>query len=93
MSKKGFGNEKANEHGEKYLKGRTAGVEDTYGEKDKRLPGNHGRVAERTVATDKMDQSDSGSLHEELTEKARSLYQDAVHNRGDKHGDKALIER
>ena len=93
MGIKGFGDEKANESGEKYLKGRREGVEDTYGAKDKRLPGNHGRVAERTVATTKMDQSDSGSLHEELTECARSMYQDAVHNRGDKHGDKALTER
>jgi hypothetical protein len=89
---KGFGDEKANMQ-EKHVKGRTAGVEDTYGGKDKRLPGPHGRVAERTVDTTRMDQSDSGSLHSELTDAARSMYQDAVKGRGDKHGDKALTER
>ena len=93
MGKKGFGNEKANESGEAYLHGRRAGVEDTYGRKDKRLPGSHGRVAEITVPADKMDQADSGSLQSDLTEAARSMYQDAVHNRGDKHGDKALTKR
>jgi hypothetical protein len=92
MGKKGFGNEKANMQ-EAHVKGRKAGVEETYGGKDKRLPGPHGRVAERTVDTTKMDQSDSGSLHSELTDKAHSMYKDAVSGRGDKFGDKALTER
>jgi hypothetical protein len=40
-----------------------------------------------------MDQSDSGSLQSDLTSAARSLYKDAVENRGDRFGDKALTER
>jgi hypothetical protein len=77
----------ANESGEAYLKGRRAGVEGSYGKARK------GASAEETNVADKMDQSDSGSLQSDLTASARSLYQDAVKNRGDKLGDKALTER
>lgn len=90
---KGFGNEAANESGEAYLHGRRAGVEETYGMKGKRLPGGHGRVAEITVPAHKMDQADSGSLQEDLTSAAHTMYQDAVKNAGDKYGDKALTKR
>ncbi len=83
-SKKG---DKANESGEAYLKGRRAGVEGTYGKS------RSGNAAQETNVADKMDQSDSGSLQNDLTSAARSIYQDAVHNRGDKMGDKALTER
>ena len=79
--------DKANESGEAYLKGRRAGVEGTYG------TSRSGNVAQETNVADKMDQSDSGSLQSDLTSSARSLYQNAVHNRGDKEGDKALTER
>jgi hypothetical protein len=79
--------DKANESGEAYLKGRRAGVEGTYGKS------RSGNAAQETNVADKMDQSDSGSLQSDLTSSARSLYQNAVHNRGDKEGDKALLER
>jgi hypothetical protein len=79
--------DKANESGEAYLRGRKAGVEGTYGK------ARAGHLAEKTVVADKSDQSDSGSLQSDLTGAARSLYQNAVHNRGDKDGDKALTER
>ena len=79
--------DKANESGEAYLKGRRAGVEGTYGKS------RSGNVAQETNVADKMDQSDSGSLQSDLTSSARSLYQNAVHNRGDIEGDKALTER
>ena len=79
--------DKANESGEAYLKGRRAGVEGTYGKS------RSGNLAQETNVADKMDQSDSGSLQSDLTSSARSLYQNAVHNRGDKEGDKALTER
>ena len=79
--------DKANESGEAYLKGRRAGVEGTYGK------ARAGRSAEETNVADKTDQSDSGSLQSDLTSAASSLYKNAVHNRGDKDGDKALTER
>jgi hypothetical protein len=77
--------EKANESGEKYLKGRTAGVEGTHG-------ASRNGVAEKTVLG-KGDQSDGGTLDPELRSAASGIYQDAVKNRGDKFGDKALTER
>jgi len=70
--------------GEEYLKGRRAGVEGTHGASRK-------GVAEKTVLPH-SDVNDSGG-ESELNRAARSLYQDAVHNRGDKDGDKALTER
>jgi hypothetical protein len=79
--------DRANQSGEEYLKGRRSGVEGTYGK------ARSGNVAEKTNVADKLDQSDSGSLQSDLTSSARSLYQNAVHNRGDKEGDKALTER
>jgi hypothetical protein len=79
--------DKANESGEAFVKGRKAGVEGTYG------TSRGAKGAEKTIVADKMDQSDSGSLQSDLTSSARSLYQNAVHNRGDKDGDKALTER
>jgi hypothetical protein len=70
--------------GEEYLKGRKAGVEGTHGASRK-------GVAEKTLLPH-SDVNDSGG-ESELSSCARSLYQDAVHNRGDKDGDKALTER
>lgn len=69
---------------EKYVRGRRAGVDNTFGE-------DHDGVAERTVASGKRD-SDGGG-EDGLDTAARNIYQDAVHNRGDKMGDKALTER
>lgn len=69
---------------EEYLKGRKAGVTGTSGQKRK-------GVAEKTVHS-KEDTHDSGG-EAELPGVARSLYQDAVKNRGDRLGDKALTER
>jgi hypothetical protein len=69
---------------EEYLKGRRAGVDNTYGE-------DHDGVAERTLASGKGD-SDGGG-EDGLGATASRLYQAAVHNRGDKIGDKALTER
>jgi hypothetical protein len=70
--------------GEEYLKGRKAGVEGTHGASRK-------GVAEKTLLPH-ADTNDSGG-ESELNSCARSLYQNAVHNRGDKDGDKALTER
>jgi hypothetical protein len=77
--------EKANMKGEEYLKGRRAGVEKTYGESRGK------RGAEKTMLPH-SDVNDGGG-ESELSRAARSIYQDAVHNRGDKDGDKALVER
>jgi hypothetical protein len=76
--------ESAKMTGEEYLKGRRAGVEETYGASRK-------GVAEKTLLPH-SDVNDSGG-ESELNRAARSIYQDAVHNRGDKDGDKALTER
>ena len=76
--------ESAKMKGEEYLKGRKAGVEGTHGASRK-------GVAEKTLLPH-SDVNDSGGENE-LNECARRLYQDAVHNRGDKDGDKALTER
>lgn len=77
--------EAANESGEAFLKGRRAGVEGTHGASRK-------GVAEKTIIGH-GDQRDSGSLDPELGKAASGVYQAAVHNRGDKMGDKALTER
>lgn len=76
--------EAAKMKGEEYLKGRRTGVEETYGASRK-------GVAEKT-ALPHSDVNDSGG-ESELNRAARSIYQDAVHNRGDRDGDKALTER
>jgi len=76
--------ESANMRGEEYLKGRRSGVEGTHGASRK-------GVAEKTLLPH-SDTNDSGG-ESELNRAARSIYQDAVHNRGDKDGDKALTER
>jgi hypothetical protein len=77
--------EKAKMTGEEYLHaGRKAGVEKTYGASRK-------GVAEKTLLPH-SDVNDGGGENE-LTRAAKSIYQDAVHNRGDKDGDKALTER
>jgi hypothetical protein len=76
--------ESANMRGEEYLKGRRAGVEGTHGAERK-------GVAEKTLLPH-SDTNDSGG-ESELNRAARSIYQDAVKNRGDKQGDKALTER
>jgi hypothetical protein len=78
--------ESAKMKGEEYLKGRRAGVEMTYGMKRGGM-----KSAEKTVLPH-PDVNDSGGATE-LNSAARSIYQDAVHNRGDKMGDKALTER
>jgi hypothetical protein len=76
--------ERAIMKGEEYLEGRRAGVEGTHGASRKGM-------AEKTLLTH-SDVNDSGGENE-LNRAARSIYQDAVHNRGDKDGDKALTER
>lgn len=76
--------EKADMKGEEYHTGRRAGVEGTHGEKRK-------GVAEKTILPH-SDVNDGGG-QSELSKAARSIYQEAVHNRGDKDGDKALTER
>jgi len=77
--------ESANMKGEEYLKGRKAGVEGTHGES------RGSRGAEKTLLPH-SDVNDSGG-ESELNECASRLYQNAVSNRGDKDGDKALTER
>ncbi len=76
--------ESAKMKGEEYLKGRKAGVEGTHGAERR-------GVAEKTLLNH-SDVNDSGGENE-LNRAARSIYQDAVHNRGDKMGDRALTER
>ena len=80
----------ANESGEKYLKGRTAGVEGTYGKSRK-------GTAEITVVADVMDQSDSGSVQSDLTSSAASIKSKALKNSGgnrdESNGDQAIAER
>jgi len=87
--------DRADMKGEEYLKGRRSGVETTYGKEGKPYRGVNskwgGNSAEATLLA-KDDGHDSGG-NVELATAARSLYQDAVHNRGDKDGDKALTER
>jgi len=78
-------NERADESGEAFLKGRRAGVEGTHGQARK-------GVAEKTVIGH-GEQRDSGSLDPELGKAASGVYHAAVHNHGDKYGDKALTER
>lgn len=83
----------ANGGGEVHVKGRTAGVQGTYGAP--RGEDNHGpvgkRVVEKTIEPGERD-SDGGG-EGPLGEAASSVYQKAVHNRGDSIGDKALTER
>jgi hypothetical protein len=78
--------EAANESGERYLKGRTAGVEGTHGTERK-------GVAEKTIIGE-GDQRDSGSLDPELG-RAAGVYKKAVANGGgkDELGDQALHDR
>lgn len=78
-------NERASEGGEKFNKGRTAGVEGTYGQPRK-------GVAEKTVIGH-GDQRNSGSLDPELGSAASGLYGRAVRNAGGGGGDPALTER
>lgn len=68
---------------EEYLEGRRAGVEGTYGEKRRGL-------AEKTVFP---HAEGVGGGEDGLPATASRLYKDAVENRGDKFGDKALTER
>lgn len=70
--------------GEEYLEGRRAGVEGTHGASRK-------GVAEKTLLPH-SDVCDSGG-ESELNRVASSIYKDAAHGHGDKHGDKALTER
>jgi hypothetical protein len=87
--------DKADMKGEEYLRGRRSGVENTYGKEGKPYRGvsqGTGRNSAEATNLSKDDNHNSGG-NEELASAARSLYQDAVHNRGDKDGDKALIER
>jgi hypothetical protein len=71
--------------GEEYLKGRRAGVEGTHG------ASRGSKGAEKTLLPH-SDVNDSGGENE-LNECASRIYQNAVHNRGDKDGDRALTER
>lgn len=69
---------------EEYLKGRRAGVDNTYGMSRK-------GVAEKT-AIPAHDSNDGGG-EGDLKTAASSIYRQAVKNTGDKLGDKALTER
>jgi hypothetical protein len=69
---------------EEYVRGRRAGVEGTYGEKDD-------DVAEKTIVS-AIGNGDGGG-EDGLAATARSIYQKAVKNEGDDIGDRALIER
>ena len=98
MGKKGMGEkagDRADMKGEEYHSGRRAGVETTYGKEGhpyRGVNGGSGKTSAEATNLSKDDNHNSGG-NEELAKAARSLYQDAVHNRGDKDGDKALIER
>ena len=69
---------------EEYLRGRKAGVSDTYGSKRK-------GVAERTL--EPGHDSNDGGGKDGLKGAAASIYRKAVMNKGDDQGDKALTER
>jgi hypothetical protein len=75
---------------EKHVAGRRAGVQGTYGSKA-HATRHFKDVAEGTVVPPN-DSSDGGG-EPETARVATSLYQDAVKNRGDKIGDRALTER
>jgi hypothetical protein len=77
--------EAAKMKGEEYLEGRRAGVEGTHG-------ASRGKMGAEKTLLPHSDVNDSGG-ESELNECASRLYQNAVHNRGDKDGDKALTER
>jgi hypothetical protein len=68
---------------EEHVKGRKAGVSDTYGASRK-------GVAEKTIPG--VGECDGGGK-DGLPAAASSIYQKAVKNRGDDQGDKALTER
>jgi hypothetical protein len=68
---------------EEHVRGRRAGVDNTYGSSRK-------GVAERTVAP-AHDTNDGGE--DDLKGAASSIYRKAVENKGDSIGDKALTER
>jgi hypothetical protein len=92
---KHYGKESADMKGEEYLKGRRAGVENTYGKDGHPYRGVGSKYSGSSAEATNLarDQGHDSGGHEELASAASSLYQDAVHNRGDKHGDKALTER
>jgi hypothetical protein len=69
---------------EEHVRGRRAGVSDTYGRSRK-------GVAERTVFP--AHDSNDGGGEDGLKTAASSIYRKAVENRGDDQGDKALTER
>jgi hypothetical protein len=79
---------------EKHVEGRRAGVEGTYGKKAGHGPDalRHKKDVAEATAIQRDEANDGGGDHE-LVKAASSLYQDAVHNRGDKLGDKALKDR
>ena len=87
--------ERADERGEAFLKGRRAGVEESYGRDGKPYRGvgqGTGRTSAEATNLSRDENHDSGG-HEELASAASKLYSDAKHNRGDRFGDKALTER
>jgi hypothetical protein len=86
--------DKANMKGEEYLRGRRAGVEKTYGKEGAPYRGVGSKWGGNSAEATNLAKGEGNSGgNEELASAARSLYQDAVHNRGDKDGDKALTER
>ncbi len=86
--------DKANMKGEEYLKGRRSGVEKTYGKEGAPYRGVGSKWSGNSAEATNLSKGEGNSGgNEELASAARSLYQDAVHNRGDKDGDKALTER
>jgi hypothetical protein len=80
--------EAADMRGEKYLKGRTAGVEKTYGEA-------HDGVAEKTIIGGSKEQSDGGTLDAELSGAVKRMHARALEptKTSDGDGDKAMYER
>ena len=79
--------ESAKMGGEEYLKGRRAGVEETYGQS------RNGKGAEKTIPDTDMGDCDSGSRQADLSKAASSMYTKAVNNRGDSIGDRAMFDR
>jgi len=77
-------NERANEAGEAFLKGRRAGQTGTHGQARK-------GVVEKTVISGA--ECDGGTKDAELKSAASGIYRKAVRNSGDSIGDKALTER
>jgi hypothetical protein len=82
--------EAADMSGEKYLKGRTAGVEKTYGASRGKM-----HSAEKTIIGGSMEQSNGGTLDPELSGAVKRMHARALETTktSDGDGDKAITER